>query len=130
MVHVLCLLLILVLFVPALRDGLDFRKETVFLERENAALFSDIGELSPEALIVNGDNYHFGWTVLTYYFPGNELTWDELQTVTDRDDIWFFNTGAISQEEIDAMEKAGFTTKAYNDRYMVGYYCNIYHFWK
>ena len=77
---------------------------------------------------------HLAWTVLQYYYPGNEVINEEPVSVVknaarDLDDIWFLGY-CLSEAKIDEMMSMGYTVTDYSEVQISKYGCNLYHFTK
>jgi hypothetical protein len=104
-----------------------------------------VGTPKEGAIMCATDVQHLAWTVLSFYYPNNEVLDDtavniarEAQELYDFSDggveraneIWYFTGREVEPVETEYMEGLGYTEDAYMGMWVGKYGCNIYHYYK
>lgn len=86
-----------------------------------------MSEVSEYPVLVNNDVTHIGWTVLSYYFPENEILNAAYNTV-QADDFWYFTTAYMSGEQLQEMTDQGYLIYGYGEKQLSKYSFILYRF--
>ena len=126
----------------------DFRYYRSVSKTENLftrVTLDTIGQPSKDAIMCATDVQHLAWTVLSFYYPNNEVLddtavniareADELSKfsngeVTRANEIWYFTGREVEEAESEYMESLGYTEDVYPGMWVGKYGCNIYHYWR
>ena len=94
-------------------------------EKTDATL-AVIGEPSGDVKLVTNGVKHLGWTVLSFYFPENEVVNGSYIQV-DCDEYWFFNTVAVGEDVFYDWEQRGYQVTDYGEMQLSQYPFFLYH---
>lgn len=126
----------------------DFRYYRSVCKTENLftrQTLETIGIPNEGAIMCATDVQHLAWTVLSFYYPDNEVKDDTAVNIAREADelaqfsngeviraneIWYFTGREVEEAESKYMESLGYTEEAYPGMWVGKYGCNIYHYWR
>lgn len=86
-----------------------------------------IGDPDSDTVLVNNGVTHLGWTVLSYYYPDNEVENASYQDV-DADRYWYFTLTWLAEDDISALSEAGYVLYGYGEQQISKYTFVLYYF--
>lgn len=96
-------------------------------EKTDATL-AVIGEPSEDVKLVTNGVKHLGWTVLSFYFPENEvINGSYTQVAVDCAEYWFFNPVEVGQDVFYDWEQRGYQVTDYGEMQLSQYPFFLYH---
>lgn len=126
------LFLVLVLFVLLAAGMRNYKQYSSTVNAEAAAtqdILAVIGEPDEDTKLVNCGVTHIGWTVLSHYYPENEILNEQCTNIT-ADRFWYFCTDFLSEDVLNEMSGRGYAVSGYGERQLVKYPLVLYYFEK
>lgn len=123
------LLFITFIFLVTIKDFNTFRNTTNTEKVATQQLFTLLGSLDEDVVLVNNGIKHIGWTVLSYYYPNNEVV-NGTYLHTSADEFYYFSSDFMSQEDITIMQETGYTISGYGQMQLAKYPFVLYYFEK
>ena len=124
-----------VMLVIGLFDFKEYRSIVKTQDVETGKVLEIVGEPDKEAVFTATGVKHLSWTVLSYYYPDNQIYGDLPDEIdTDADEIWAFIGSDIFAESLEnsiqQMLAKGYAVEEYKGYWMGKYGCDLYHFTK
>ena len=119
-------LILVLLFVTGVGDYKSYSalvKDEKAKTEETLYLIGDAGE---SVELVNHGIKHIGWTVLYYYYPEAQVLNGDYHSA-EGNDFWYFTPDYLSAEEIQELDKAGFSIAGYGEKQISKYPFILYH---
>lgn len=109
-----------------------FRSVSKTEDVQTAIVLETVGTPAEDAVLCSNGVKHLAWTVLSYYYPDNEVT---LKNPNDLDsepsEIWAFMGYQFEDDLLEDMEAMGYKMEAYPGPMMIGKYgIFLYKFYK
>ncbi len=119
-------LILALLFVTGVSDYKSYSalvKDEKAKTEETLNLIGDAGE---GVELVNHGIKHIGWTVLYYYYPEAQVLNGDYHSA-EGNDFWYFTPDYLSAEELQELDKAGFSIAGYGEKQISKYPFILYH---
>ncbi|MCD8380974.1 MAG: glycosyltransferase family 39 protein [Lachnospiraceae bacterium] len=121
------LLFLAVLLVIGIRNYGTWSTKVNEEKTATEATLTLIGDPDPDTVLVNSGVTHLGWTVLSYYYPDNEVENAGYQDI-EADRYWYFTSTWLTEDDFNALTEAGYVLYGYGEQQISKYTFVLYYF--
>lgn len=131
LVHLITYGILFVTLLLSLFDFKYFRSVTKTQDYQTSRVLDLVGQPTEDAILCSNGVKHLAWSVLSYYYPDNEITMKNPNELdTQPTEIWAFIGYEYEDDLLKEMEGKGYTVSPHMDMWLGKYGINLYHFYK